>query len=79
MTNMSNLTAVELVSLFARRKLSSVGYFGWLEAHIAGWELPLQGPYRYRPDSGDRTTRRTLKKATRWRLDTIGSIDASSD
>jgi aspartyl-tRNA(Asn)/glutamyl-tRNA(Gln) amidotransferase subunit A len=75
MTDMADLTAVELVSLFASRKLSPVEYFGWLEDHIARWEPSLQALYRYRPDAAREeakaSTDRWMQAAPRGPLDGI--------
>jgi aspartyl-tRNA(Asn)/glutamyl-tRNA(Gln) amidotransferase subunit A len=52
MTELANLSAVELVKLFRMKALSPVEYFDWLEGHIAAWEPQVQALYLYRPDVG---------------------------
>src|SRR4051812_42379992 len=52
MTELANLSAVDLVARFRKKTLSPVEYLDWLEGHIAAWEPQLQALYLYRPDIG---------------------------
>jgi aspartyl-tRNA(Asn)/glutamyl-tRNA(Gln) amidotransferase subunit A len=63
MTELANLSAVQLIALFKTKALSPVEYFDWLEGHIAAWEPQVQALYLYRPEVG-----RTEAKASaaRW-------------
>ena len=75
MTGIAELTAVELVSLFAKRKLSPVEYFDWLERHIARWEPSLQALFCYRPEiarkEAEASTDRWVRGAPRGPLDGV--------
>jgi aspartyl-tRNA(Asn)/glutamyl-tRNA(Gln) amidotransferase subunit A len=63
MTELANLSAVELISLYRTKALSPVEYFDWLERHIAAWEPSLQALYLYRPEIGRLEAKQS---ATRW-------------
>jgi aspartyl-tRNA(Asn)/glutamyl-tRNA(Gln) amidotransferase subunit A len=52
MSDLANVTAVDLLTRFRKKSLSPVEYFAWLEAHIAAWEPALQALYLYRPEVG---------------------------
>ena len=52
MTELANLSAVELLALYRKKALSPVEYFDWLERHIDTWETELKALYLYRPDAG---------------------------
>jgi aspartyl-tRNA(Asn)/glutamyl-tRNA(Gln) amidotransferase subunit A len=75
MTNMSDLTAVDLLSHFKNKTLSPTEYFGWLECHIAAWEPAIQALYRYDPDNGRKaaaaSTERWIKGAPIGPLDGV--------
>ena len=73
MTELANLTAVDLLALFRDKSLSPVDYFAWLETHVAAWEPAIQALYLYRPEVG-----RAEAKASeaRWTKGTPrGSLD----
>jgi aspartyl-tRNA(Asn)/glutamyl-tRNA(Gln) amidotransferase subunit A len=52
MTELANLSAVELLALYKKKALSPVEYFDWLETHIDAWETQLKALYLYRADVG---------------------------
>jgi aspartyl-tRNA(Asn)/glutamyl-tRNA(Gln) amidotransferase subunit A len=63
MTELANLSAVDLIALFRKKALSPVEYFDWLEGHIAAWEPSLQALYLYRPEAGRAEAKAS---AARW-------------
>jgi aspartyl-tRNA(Asn)/glutamyl-tRNA(Gln) amidotransferase subunit A len=63
MTELANLSATALIALFAKKALSPVEYFDWLERHIAAWEPQLQALYLYRPEVGRAEAQAS---ASRW-------------
>ena len=63
MTDLANLSAVELIALYKKKALSPVEYFDWLEGHIAAWEPYVQALYLYRPDVGRAEAKAS---AARW-------------
>lgn len=63
MTELANLSAVDLLALFRKKELSPVDYFDWLEGHIAAWEPSLQALYLYRPEVGRAEAKAS---AVRW-------------
>jgi aspartyl-tRNA(Asn)/glutamyl-tRNA(Gln) amidotransferase subunit A len=63
MTELANLSAVELLALYKAKSLSPVEYFDWLEGHIAAWEPSVQALYLYRPDVGRAEAKAS---ASRW-------------
>jgi aspartyl-tRNA(Asn)/glutamyl-tRNA(Gln) amidotransferase subunit A len=52
MTDLANLSAVDLLALYGKKALSPVEYFDWLERHVDAWETELKALYLYRPDAG---------------------------
>jgi aspartyl-tRNA(Asn)/glutamyl-tRNA(Gln) amidotransferase subunit A len=52
MSELENLSAVDLIARYRNKSLSPVEYFNWLETHIAAWEPQLNALYLYRPDVG---------------------------
>jgi aspartyl-tRNA(Asn)/glutamyl-tRNA(Gln) amidotransferase subunit A len=52
MTDLADLSAVDLLKLYRDKTLSPVEYFDWLEKHIAAWEPALKALYLYRPEVG---------------------------
>src|SRR5205085_12703554 len=52
MTDLADLTALELLQKYRDKALSPVEYFDWMEQHIAAWEPKLQALYLYRPEIG---------------------------
>jgi len=52
MTDLANLSAVDLLALYGKKALSPVEYFDWLERHVDAWEAELKALYLYRPDAG---------------------------
>jgi aspartyl-tRNA(Asn)/glutamyl-tRNA(Gln) amidotransferase subunit A len=75
MTNMSDLTAVELLSHFKRKTLSPSEYFEWLDRHIIAWEPAIKALYRYAPESARleaaASTERWMKGVPKGPLDGI--------
>src|SRR5437588_5461738 len=75
MTDLSNLSAVDLVRKYRDKTLSPIEYFDWLEKHIAAWEPKLQSLYLYRPDVGREeakgSTARWAKGAPKGPLDGV--------
>lgn len=63
MTDLANLSAVDLLRKYRDKTLSPVEYFDWLEQHIATWEPKLQALYLYRPDVGREAAKTS---AARW-------------
>jgi aspartyl-tRNA(Asn)/glutamyl-tRNA(Gln) amidotransferase subunit A len=63
MTDLANLSAVELIALYKTKALSPVEYFDWLEGHIAAWEGDVQALYLYRPEVGRAEAKAS---AARW-------------
>ena len=63
MTELKNLSAVELLASFETKALSPVEYFDWLEGHIAAWEPSLQALYLYRPEAARAEAKAS---AARW-------------
>ena len=63
MTDLANLSAVELLALYKTKALSPVEYFDWLEGHIAAWEGDVQALYLYRPEVGRAEAKAS---AARW-------------
>ena len=63
MTDLADLTAVELLRKYRDRTLSPVEYFDWLEKHVAAWEPKLQALYLYRPEVGRAEAKAS---AARW-------------
>jgi aspartyl-tRNA(Asn)/glutamyl-tRNA(Gln) amidotransferase subunit A len=63
MSELDNLSAVDLIARYRNKSLSPVEYFAWLEKHIAAWEPQLNALYLYRPEAA-----RTEAKASaeRW-------------
>jgi Asp-tRNA(Asn)/Glu-tRNA(Gln) amidotransferase A subunit family amidase len=51
MSELENLSAVELLARYRSKSLSPVDYFAWLERHIAAWEPQLNALYLYRPEA----------------------------
>lgn len=51
MTDLANLSAVDLLAHYRKKSLSPVEYVEWLERHIDAWETSLKALYLYRPDA----------------------------
>ena len=75
MTDLSRLSAVELLAQFKSRKLSPSEYFDWMERRIAAWEPAIQALYRYDPERGRRdaaaSTERWARGAPQGALDGV--------
>ena len=63
MTDIAELSAVDLLTLYRDKTLSPVEYFDWLEKHIAGWEPKLKALYLYCPEVGREEAKAS---AARW-------------
>src|SRR5947209_10857180 len=63
MTDLADLTALELLQKYRDKSLSPVEYFDWMEKHIAAWEPKLQALYLYRPEVG---REEAIASAARW-------------
>jgi len=63
MTDLADLTALQLLQKYRDKVLSPVEYFDWMEKHIAAWEPKLQALYLYRPEVGREEAKAS---ASRW-------------
>ena len=63
MSELANLSAVELLAKYRKKTLSPVEYVDWLEGHVDAWETSVKALYLYHPDAA-----RTEAKASeaRW-------------
>jgi aspartyl-tRNA(Asn)/glutamyl-tRNA(Gln) amidotransferase subunit A len=75
MTDLTDLSAVELLSRFKSGSLTPIDYFDWLERRISAWEPAIQALYRYDPDRARQaaavSTRRWAKGAPVGPLDGV--------
>jgi aspartyl-tRNA(Asn)/glutamyl-tRNA(Gln) amidotransferase subunit A len=52
MSELANLSAVELLVQYRKKALSPLEYFDWLEGHVDAWETSVKALYLYHPDAG---------------------------
>lgn len=73
MTELHDLTAVELLKLFGSKKLSVVEYYEHLVVHIQKWEPAIKALYAFDPDSVIRQARESQRRREQGNL--LGELD----